>query len=61
MEQMKETGKMDVKQAALSAGFSPRNYLSIVSRLLKKREGQAYLKSLQRESTHSAIALPINK
>jgi phage terminase small subunit len=56
IEQMKETGKMDVKQAALSAGFSPRNYSSIASRLLKKREGQAYLKSLQRESTHSAIS-----
>lgn len=56
IEQMKETGKMNVKQAALSAGFSPRNYSSIASRLLKKREGQAYIKSLQRESTHSAIS-----
>lgn len=56
MGQMKETGKMNVKQAALSAGFSSRNYSSIASRFLKKREGQAYLKSLQRGSTHAAIS-----
>lgn len=53
---MKEMGKMNVKQAALSARFLPRNYSSIASRLLKKREGQAYRKSLQRESTNSAIS-----
>jgi phage terminase small subunit len=54
--QMKETGKMDVKQAIIKAGFSPKNYSAIASRLLKKTEGQAYLKSLQVKSTHSAIA-----
>ncbi len=53
--QMKESGKMDVKRAALSAGFSPKNYSSIVSRLLKKPEGQAYLKSLQQESIYAAV------
>ncbi len=56
IEQMKETGKMDVKQAMIKAGFSPKNYSAIASRLLKKPEGQAYLKSLQVKSTHSAIA-----
>jgi phage terminase small subunit len=54
--QMKRSGKMNIKQAALSAGFSPTNYSSIASRLLKKPEGQAYLKSLQQESTNSAIS-----
>lgn len=54
--QMKKSGKMDIKQAALSAGFSPRNYSSIASRLLKKpEEGQAYLKSLQQESIYAAV------
>ncbi len=54
--QMKESGKMDVKRAALSAAFSPKNYSSIASRLLKKPEGQAYLKSLQQESIYAAVA-----
>lgn len=35
----------------------PKNYSAIASRLLKKPEGQAYLKLLQVKSTHSAIAM----
>ncbi|BBB15443.1 terminase small subunit [Candidatus Rickettsiella viridis] len=56
IEQMDETGKMDAKQAAIKAGFSSANASRIATRLLKKPEGQAYLKSRQVKSTHSAIA-----
>jgi len=53
--QMSETGKMDAKQAAISAGYCSTSASRIATRLLKKPEGQVYLKSLQQNSTHSAL------
>ncbi len=50
IEQINETGRMDAKQAASSTSTS-----RIASRLLKKIEGQVYLKSLQENSTYSAL------
>jgi phage terminase small subunit len=54
IEQMNEAGKMDAKQAAISAGYCSTSASRIATRLLKKPEGQAYLKSLQVKSIHSA-------
>ncbi|BBB14727.1 terminase small subunit [Candidatus Rickettsiella viridis] len=56
IKQMDEMGKMDAKQAAIEAGFSSTNASRIATRLLKKPEGKAYLKSLQVKSIHSATA-----
>ncbi|WP_010598978.1 terminase small subunit [Rickettsiella massiliensis] len=56
IRQMKETGKMDPKQAAIEAGFSVKNTSAKATRLLKKPEGQAYLTSIQEHSTYSATA-----
>lgn len=56
IEQMKKTGKMEPKKAAIEAGFSPANVSEIAYKLLKKPEGQAYLKSIQENSMHSASA-----
>ncbi|WP_218814614.1 terminase small subunit [Rickettsiella endosymbiont of Dermanyssus gallinae] len=54
IEQMNETGRMDAKQAAVSAGYCSTSASRIATRLLRKPEGQSYLKSLQVKSAHSA-------
>ncbi len=55
IEQMHETGKMDAKQAAIAAGYCSTSASWIASRLLKKPEGQVYLKSIQENSTNAAL------
>ncbi|WP_083827774.1 terminase small subunit [Rickettsiella massiliensis] len=55
IKQMNGTGKMDAKQAAIAAGYCSTSASRIASRLLKKTEGQVYLKSIQQNSTHSAL------
>ncbi len=55
IEQINETGRMDAKQAAIAAGYCSTSTSRIASRLLKKIEGQVYLKSLQENSTYSAL------
>jgi phage terminase small subunit len=56
IEQMKTTGQMNPSQAAIDAGFAPKHVSKMASSLLKKPAGQAYLKSLQKNSICSAEA-----
>jgi len=56
IEQMKKTGQMNPSQAAIDAGFAPKHVSKMASSLLKKPAGQAYLKSLQKNSICSAEA-----
>jgi phage terminase small subunit len=56
IEQMRKSGEMQPKQAAIEAGYSEKGAAIVACRLLKKPEGQAYLKSLHTETKSSSIA-----
>jgi phage terminase small subunit len=56
INQMQETGKMNPSQAAIQAGYSNKGAEVVACKLLKKPEGQTYLKSLQKNHIDKATA-----